>query len=258
MSDQSPDTRGEAAAPRFARPPRGRHAIPRTSALTRLRLPVGRALALTALPTALILGSQRLPDSADTSATAALSVSEEGQARLEPAVSTAPVPTTPQPLRRTLPQTPPRPLIPARPALTRAGSPSSRRRTRTTRERARPQHRPPLPPPRPAQPPRQRALRTSSVPSSATTPSSKARHPTRAPHSTRALHQAWQLRGQSSEHRPSPGCPPRLYHLLPATGPSSRRPDRSRPKELPAPATSATSRPPRNMRPADSPPRHGT
>lgn len=78
MSDQSPDIRNEAAAPRFARPPRGRHAIPRTSALTRLRLPVGRALALTALPTALILGSQRLPESADTSATAALSVSEEG------------------------------------------------------------------------------------------------------------------------------------------------------------------------------------
>ncbi|MEU1448905.1 hypothetical protein [Streptomyces mirabilis] len=73
MNDQSPDLPGEAAEPLFARPPRGRHATPRTSALTRLRVPVGKALALTALPTALILGSQRLPASADTSATAAQS-----------------------------------------------------------------------------------------------------------------------------------------------------------------------------------------
>ncbi|MEV0637387.1 hypothetical protein AB0I77_21020 [Streptomyces sp. NPDC050619] len=78
MNDQSPDTRGEAAAPRFTRPPRGRHAIPRTSALTRLRLPVGKALALTALPTALVLGGQRLPESVDTSTTAALSAPEAG------------------------------------------------------------------------------------------------------------------------------------------------------------------------------------
>lgn len=78
MNDPSPDARGEAAEPRSARQSRGRHAVPRASALTRLRLPLGKALALTALPTALILGNQRLPESADTSATAALSVSEEG------------------------------------------------------------------------------------------------------------------------------------------------------------------------------------
>lgn len=77
MNDQSPDTRGPAGEPRFARPPRGRHAIPRASALTRLRLPVGKALALTALPTALVFGSQRLPQVADTGATAALSAPEE-------------------------------------------------------------------------------------------------------------------------------------------------------------------------------------
>ncbi|MDQ1067011.1 hypothetical protein QFZ32_002451 [Streptomyces canus] len=64
---------------RLAGPPRGRHAGPRTSALTRLRLPVGRALALTALPTALILGSQRVP-AADTSAIAAHSASEVDEA----------------------------------------------------------------------------------------------------------------------------------------------------------------------------------
>ncbi|MFF7889960.1 hypothetical protein ACH40F_56045 [Streptomyces sp. NPDC020794] len=46
------------------------------SALTRLRLPLGKALALTALPTALVLGSQR-PPAVDTSATAAQSVPEE-------------------------------------------------------------------------------------------------------------------------------------------------------------------------------------
>ncbi|MDT0482358.1 hypothetical protein [Streptomyces doebereineriae] len=79
MTDQSHDTRDQAAEPRFARPPRGRHAGPRTSPLTRLRLPVGRALALTALPTALILGSQRLP-AADTSAIAAHSASEVDEA----------------------------------------------------------------------------------------------------------------------------------------------------------------------------------
>ncbi|MCX4856195.1 hypothetical protein OG426_40690 [Streptomyces canus] len=79
MTDQPRDTRDQAAEPRFARPPRGRHAGPRTSALTRLRLPVGRALALTALPTALILGSQRLP-AADTSAIAAHSTPEVDEA----------------------------------------------------------------------------------------------------------------------------------------------------------------------------------
>ncbi|MFD3501225.1 hypothetical protein [Streptomyces sp. NPDC058678] len=78
MNDPSPDIRDEAAEPRFARSPRGRHAVPRTSALTRLRLPIGKALALTALPTALVLGSQRLP-AADTSATAAHSVPEDGR-----------------------------------------------------------------------------------------------------------------------------------------------------------------------------------
>ena len=76
MTDQSPGTGTEAAAPRFAGPPRGRHAIPRTPALTRLRLPFGKALALTALPTALILGSQRLP-AADPSETVAHSASDE-------------------------------------------------------------------------------------------------------------------------------------------------------------------------------------
>ncbi|ANS69756.1 hypothetical protein SLINC_7532 [Streptomyces lincolnensis] len=76
MSDQSPDTGGQTAPPRLVRPPRGRHAIPRASALTRLRLPVGKALALTTLPTALILGSQRLPV-ADTSATVAHSAREK-------------------------------------------------------------------------------------------------------------------------------------------------------------------------------------
>ncbi|MCX5252693.1 hypothetical protein OOK27_00700 [Streptomyces canus] len=79
MTDQPRDTRDQTAEPRFARPPRGRHAGPRTSALTRLRLPVGRALALTALPTALILGSQRLP-AADTSAIAAHSTPEVDEA----------------------------------------------------------------------------------------------------------------------------------------------------------------------------------
>lgn len=76
MNDQSPDIDGRTAPPRLVRPPRGRHAVPRTSALTRLRLPVGKALALTALPTALILGSQRLPV-ADTSATVAHSAREK-------------------------------------------------------------------------------------------------------------------------------------------------------------------------------------
>ncbi|MFI9169251.1 hypothetical protein [Streptomyces lincolnensis] len=76
MSDQSPDTGGQTAPPRLVRPSRGRHAVPRTSALTRLRLPVGKALALTALPTALILGSQRLPV-ADTSVTVAHSAREK-------------------------------------------------------------------------------------------------------------------------------------------------------------------------------------
>ncbi|GAA2500667.1 hypothetical protein [Streptomyces longisporus] len=76
MTDQSPDLRGEAVAPHYARPTRGRHAVPRTSALTRLRLPLGKALALTVLPTVLVLASQR-PPAADTSATAAHSAPEE-------------------------------------------------------------------------------------------------------------------------------------------------------------------------------------
>ena len=41
MTDPSSDIRGEAVEARFVRPPRGRHAVPRTSALTRLRLPFG-------------------------------------------------------------------------------------------------------------------------------------------------------------------------------------------------------------------------
>ncbi|MEU1440844.1 hypothetical protein [Streptomyces mirabilis] len=77
MADKSPDIREEAPEARFVRPSKGRHAVPRTSTLTRLRLPLGKALALTALPTALVLGSQR-PAAVDTSATAAHSVPEEG------------------------------------------------------------------------------------------------------------------------------------------------------------------------------------
>ena len=80
----------------FVGPSRGRHALPRTSALTRLRLPVGKALALTALPTALVLGSQRLP-AADASATAAHSVPDEGPGGVDCArpehASTPAVPT---------------------------------------------------------------------------------------------------------------------------------------------------------------------
>ncbi|WP_030939418.1 hypothetical protein [Streptomyces sp. NRRL S-646] len=76
MTDQSPDLRGQAVGPHYARTKRGRHAIPRTSALTRLRLPLGRALALTALPTVLVLASQR-PPAVDTSVTAAHSSPEE-------------------------------------------------------------------------------------------------------------------------------------------------------------------------------------
>lgn len=76
MTEQSPDLRGQAVGPPYARTARGRHAIPRTSALTRLRLPLGRALALTALPTVLVLASQR-PPAVDTSATAAHSAPEE-------------------------------------------------------------------------------------------------------------------------------------------------------------------------------------
>ncbi|WP_405479594.1 hypothetical protein [Streptomyces sp. NBC_00009] len=76
MTDQSPDLRSETVGPHCARPTRGRHAVPRTSALTRLRLPLGKALALTALPTVLVLGSQR-PPAVDTGATAAHSAPEE-------------------------------------------------------------------------------------------------------------------------------------------------------------------------------------
>lgn len=76
MPEPSSDIPGDAMEPRSVRPPRGRHAVPRASALTRLRLPLGKALALTALPTALVLGSQR-PPAVDTSATAARSVPEE-------------------------------------------------------------------------------------------------------------------------------------------------------------------------------------
>ncbi|MFH8655328.1 hypothetical protein [Streptomyces afghaniensis] len=76
MAEPSSDIGGETEQARFVRPSRGRHAVPRTSALTRLRLPLGKALALTALPTALVLGSQR-PPTVDSSATAAHSVPEE-------------------------------------------------------------------------------------------------------------------------------------------------------------------------------------
>ena len=76
MADQSSDISGEAVEAHSVRPSKGRHAVPRTSALTRLRLPLGKALALTALPTALVLGSQR-PPAVDTSATAAHSAPEE-------------------------------------------------------------------------------------------------------------------------------------------------------------------------------------
>ncbi|WP_330263939.1 hypothetical protein [Streptomyces griseorubiginosus] len=76
MTDQSPDLRGGTVAPHHQRSSKGRHAVPRTSALTRLRLPLGKALALTALPTVLVLASQR-PPTVDTSATAAHSAPEE-------------------------------------------------------------------------------------------------------------------------------------------------------------------------------------
>jgi hypothetical protein len=76
MTDQSPAPRSGAAGGHYARTTKGRHAVPRTSALTRLRLPLGRALALTALPTVLVLASQR-PPAVDTSATAAHSAPEE-------------------------------------------------------------------------------------------------------------------------------------------------------------------------------------
>lgn len=56
--------------------PAPRHALPRTPALARLRLPLGRALVLTALPTALVLGSQR-PPTVDTTTATAHSVAEE-------------------------------------------------------------------------------------------------------------------------------------------------------------------------------------
>ncbi|MEY9995463.1 hypothetical protein ABIE67_007495 [Streptomyces sp. V4I8] len=100
MADQSSDISGEAAEVHFVRPPKGRHAVPRTSALTRLRLPLGKALALTALPTALVLGSQR-PPAVDTSATAVHSVPEEAAddgvdcARSDdpPATAAAPTPS---------------------------------------------------------------------------------------------------------------------------------------------------------------------
>lgn len=79
MTDQSPDLRGEVVGPRYARPTKGCHAVPRTSALTRLRLLLGKALALTALPTVLVLASQR-PPAADATATAAHSAPEEAPA----------------------------------------------------------------------------------------------------------------------------------------------------------------------------------
>lgn len=99
MTDQSPDLRGRAAGAHYARTTRGRHAVPRTSALTRLRLPLGRALALTALPTVLVLASQR-PPAVDTSATAAHSAPEAepggGADCARPDDTTAPA-TTPTP-----------------------------------------------------------------------------------------------------------------------------------------------------------------
>ncbi|AZP15063.1 hypothetical protein EJC51_02295 [Streptomyces aquilus] len=76
MAEPSSHLHGETAETHVTRSPRGRHALPRASALTRLRLPLGKALALTALPTALVLGSQR-PPTVDTSATTAQSVPEE-------------------------------------------------------------------------------------------------------------------------------------------------------------------------------------
>ena len=80
MTDHLPDLlHGQAVAPHYDRPTRRRHAVPRTSALTRLRLPLGKALALTALPTVLVLASQR-PPAVDRSATAAHSAPEEAPA----------------------------------------------------------------------------------------------------------------------------------------------------------------------------------
>lgn len=246
MADQSPDLRGEAVGPHYARRTRGRHAVPRTSALTRLRLPLGKALALTALPTVLVLASQR-PPAADATATAAHSAPEEAPAGgvdcARPDGSA--VPATAPPATPPLP-----PLLPARPVPPRAASPSSRRSTWPTRKRAwsrlrRPHGARPPPPP---------ASRTSSVPSSRATPSSRVRHPARVPHL------AWVLRRRRRRPRnhPTRHRPHLTRHPLPAIGPLSRRPDRRPPQGPPAPVTSAISRLPRTGAPVDSPPSPGT
>ncbi|MEU6349084.1 hypothetical protein ABZ896_07130 [Streptomyces sp. NPDC047072] len=100
--DMAVDThRDMAVDPHAVRPSGARHALPRTSALTRLRRPLGRALALTALPTVLVLAGQR-PPAVDTSATAAHSAPEEEPAAGvdcdRPADTAAPAPTpTPAP-----------------------------------------------------------------------------------------------------------------------------------------------------------------
>ncbi|MER6161477.1 hypothetical protein ABT147_39145 [Streptomyces sp. NPDC001868] len=119
MTDQSPDLCGEAVGPHYARPTKGRHAVPRTSALTRLRLPLGKALALTALPTVLVLASQR-PPAADATATAAHSAPEKAPAggvdRARPDDTAAPA-TAP-------PATPPTPsAAPATPSAPTSGEP---------------------------------------------------------------------------------------------------------------------------------------
>lgn len=121
MTDKSPDIRGEAVEPVLVPPPRGRHAVPRTSALTRLRLPLGKALALTALPTALVLGSQRLP-AVDATATAAQSVPDEGADR---GVDCARPDDTASPAATSTPPTPPTaPSTPGAPAADASVTPS--------------------------------------------------------------------------------------------------------------------------------------
>ncbi|MES5823750.1 hypothetical protein [Streptomyces sp. RG80] len=118
MTDPSPHLGDEPVEPRSARPPRGRHAVARTSALTRLRLPLGKALVLTALPTALVLGSQR-PPAVDTSATTAQSVPEEAaDDGVDCARSDDPSPAsaaTPSP--STAPSTPSTPRAPGTPRV---------------------------------------------------------------------------------------------------------------------------------------------
>jgi hypothetical protein len=124
MADQSPDIGGDAVEARLARPPRGRHAVPRTSALARLRLPLGKALALTALPTALVLGSQR-PPAVDTSATAAHSAPEEApDSGVDCARPDAPSTPTAAPTPSVSPGTPS--AAPRAPASDESAEPSER------------------------------------------------------------------------------------------------------------------------------------